>query len=197
MRKRTVRAVALLMALIAAISLFCSCEGFFTTEEEANTDGLIYDSKTELSIIIDPSLRGETVMLLWERIGELANISPRLSDNSAEMSEHEITIGRVGRPVSNKAYDELEKMECEDGELRYLIYSDGSSVAIAFDDDDYGYAMREAVGYFMENFVSERMVIAAGIAAKKSFAMLDESTASLGASFDGLKNGALPKRTPP
>ena len=193
MKERIIRlASVLLLALILLPALF-SCEGFFATEDGPDAEaGLIYDSDTELSFIIDPALRGETVMSLWDRIGLLADISPKILDDSSEPSEHEIVIGQVNRPIAIEAYTELMKVNAEEGQLRYLIYSDGSSVAIAFDNDDYGYALRAAVGYFIDHYVEKKLVMQEGVAFSKSFSLVDESTASLGAGFEEMKNGSLP-----
>lgn len=193
MEKRASRLLYVLLITLLALTLFSSCDGFFAYDAgQSGEQGLIYDSDTELSFIIDPALRGETVMSLWDRIGLLADISPKILDDSSEQSEHEIVIGRVDRPIAIEAYTELMKINAEDGKLRYLIYSDGSSVAIAFDDDDYGYAMRAAVGCFIDNYVSSKLVMKEGVAASEVISLLDESTAALGAGFESMKNGALP-----
>lgn len=72
-------------------------------------------------------------------------------DNSARV-KREIMLGRCDRELSRQAYRELDKVSTETGESKYVIYSNGSSVAIAYPDGDYDIA-QIAVNNFLENYV--------------------------------------------
>ena len=78
--------------------------------------------------------------------------TPTIADDSSAKGEHEIVVGRTSRPISEVAYRLLERLDVESDEVSYLIYSDGSSIAIAYDVDRYHTlaAAVRAVEYFDE-----------------------------------------------
>lgn len=71
-----------------------------------------------------------------------------------ETAPHEIVVGKTSRPISGVAYRLLERLDVEGDEVSYLIYSDGSSLAIAYDEDRYhiNAAVVRAVEYLDEYF---------------------------------------------
>ncbi len=85
---------------------------------------------------ISASLVDEIYSALLYDLGLDAVIS---SDTSAE-GEYEIIIGETDRALSKKAYTLLSRIEKEDEDFdtSYLIYSDGKSVAVAFDEGTLG-----------------------------------------------------------
>jgi len=92
------------------------------------------------------------------------NVDVRYAEDTSEVGEHELVIGKVNRPISKTAYDRLERLELnESGDLRFLIYSDGSSIAIAFDEDRENIAFSKAAEYLIDEILSEEVIAAAGV----------------------------------
>ena len=89
---------------------------------------------------------------LFVKVGELLE-----ADDSIAGSEHEIILGRSERELSKKAYSRLSRMDkTTDDYVGYCIYSDGKSVAIAFDDELYGIDVAEnvAIDAFVDNYTT-------------------------------------------
>ena len=63
-----------------------------------------------------------------------------LSDLEAVLEKEEtptIYLGKCKSELSNKAYLMLDEVKSEDGEFKYLVYSDGTSLYVAFERDCY------------------------------------------------------------
>lgn len=60
----------------------------------------------------------------------------RAAVNDASSPER-VYIGEGSAPVSAKAYDLLSSVQKKSDEVRYLVYSDGESVGVAYDEDKY------------------------------------------------------------
>jgi hypothetical protein len=65
--------------------------------------------------------------------------------DSVEKTDLEIVFGKTTRAISTEAYRLLERMDAYGRESRFLIYSDGKSVAIAFDEDEYKERVQEHI----------------------------------------------------
>ncbi len=72
-----------------------------------------------------------------------------------------ILVGKINCELSQKAYRHLELIEKNEGEVAYLIYSDGQSIAIAFDDPKLGVhsALIAAIECFVDKFIVETSVM--------------------------------------
>ena len=81
--------------------------------------------------------------------------SPVLAPDSDEAADHEITVGVVNRDVAKKAYRYLESDLEDFGENAegWVIYSNGKSVAIAYDGQ---FAFIEAINYFNKNYLPNK-----------------------------------------
>ena len=89
----------------------------------------------------------------------LENLKATIGNDSFEKAEREIVFGRTNREITVKAYEEIERMQKnkeKDSQMAYLLYSDGKSVAIAFEEDRYltGAAENSAVKAFEETYVN-------------------------------------------
>ncbi len=92
-----------------------------------------------------------------------------ISYGADEAEPHEIIIGNVStRTLSERAYRKLGRMAEEDGESSsWLIYSDGTSVAVAYTDV---IALDSAVKELKEKYISRgEMVMPAGKSIDKTF----------------------------
>ncbi len=111
-------------------------------------DGLIFDSSVELAIVINeekvPYSVAETV---WGGVNS-AKI-PRIIYDTDPINTHEIVIGPTERQISKDAYKRLENIDNKSEYPGFIIYSNGSSVAIAYDDNEIARDMA------IEHFISE------------------------------------------
>ena len=95
--------------------------------QNTNTLNLVVDTNVDTSLAED--LRYEVA----ERFdGEVLLCSPSVEEGATE-----IILGVSERAVSKSAYRALERMDKQDLEIGYVIYSDGNSTALAFDQDKY------------------------------------------------------------
>ena len=133
----------LLLCLTAlAVSLLASCKLLGGTgssggnqNQQASGDA-IYGRDTVVGIVIaDDSFPSSLVsdvsnaLYNWNALPEL--IDPNGAD--AKVREHEIVFGECDREVSKKAYTYLSRMDEELHHSNYVMYSDGKSIAIAYD----------------------------------------------------------------
>ena len=145
---------------------------FDNTKVEFVTPGeeeFIYNSETQVTLVYDPSTVSQTV------VNELADSLNQysggviLSDGTTSKAEHEIIVGAVNsRPLSTEAYNRIGTSA--EGNVGYCIYSDGTSVAIAFDEPIYGYniARDAAIEDFLDNYVkSDTLKLEAGVVVDK------------------------------
>ena len=82
--------------------------------------------------------------------------------------EYEIVVGKTSRDVSVRAYRRLERITVESpSESRFVVYSDGKSVALAYDVDEYGTeaAARSALDAFVAGHIigKENIEFGAGV----------------------------------
>ena len=81
-----------------------------------------------------------------------------LWDGVSEAGEHEIIVGRCDRELSRIAYKLLDRQSRESSLFGgYVIYSDGSSVAVAYDDTRYFTTVCEdaAIAVFVDEYLSK------------------------------------------
>ncbi len=68
-------------------------------------------------------------------------------------AEHEIILGETDRRLSSQAYNRLDTLkEGQDGLIGYYVYSDGKSIAIAYDSEE---SLELAIKAFAESYLSE------------------------------------------
>ena len=97
-----------------------------------------------------------------EAIWSVAGIPVEIVADSAEEADHEIIVGKCDRKISVEAYRLLNRVRDESaGEVGYLIYSNGNSVAIAYDVDEYNlnHAEDRAVDYFVDTVIGSNSVL--------------------------------------
>ena len=146
--------LTLLVAILALLSL-TSC--FNTGDKEANDTNAIYGNGIITQIISTDSEIDLTA--LAQKIGELCGTRPALTDDASAAKDHEIVFGDSKRDISVKAREALNQeieaqKQNEDAKWYnyYIIYSDGSSVAILWSDES---VKSDAAEYFIENYVKE------------------------------------------
>ena len=115
---------------------------------------------------------GEAFQSISNAIGKYRE-TPNYVSETAEVAEHEIVIGKTQRPISQVAYDRLNRIELPSKyHSSFLIYSDGSSVAIAYEEGLLP-AQLLAVEYFIDNCIEEKLILPAGVVHSETFSVLD------------------------
>ena len=97
--------------------------------------------------------------LLLNKITDLTGNKPRVISDEFPKTDEEIVIGKTNREISKKAYELLSKGDYKtDITVGYLIYSDGDSIAVAYDGELLGkrYAEKLAVEYLTEKIIPLR-----------------------------------------
>ena len=135
----------------------------------------IYNSKSTLYIVYTKAdYTTEQIQALTNPLINKGIKLKNYSTNNEEVMPHEIVLGNQGREISDKAYARLALMDKpteDDG--RFLIYSDGTSVAIAYDEDFGDYIRTIAIEYFVENYVASELSLNPGVVYEECINLLD------------------------
>ncbi len=175
--------ITTVLVFVLAAMLMCSCKkepAVNTNTPPAQSDNIgvnyIFKSNSKLTLVGSATLGSDKISedgidrdnpdynpkyaavasTLRDALSESdADLDFMYANDNAQKAQHEVILGRCNRVVSNQAYHELEKMPVNEGMARFVIYSNGASVAIAYDDGDYD-AAKIAVNYFIDNYVAGR-----------------------------------------
>ncbi len=134
------------------------------------------NEQTSIKIVTStPKLAG--VIAVAEAIERVYPMAPTVVSDTSEKTECEVVIGNTSRNISKEAYTRLANLRKEnDGHARYVVYSDGSSVAIAYEEDRYGLfaALSKSAG-ILAKMITDRGEIKfdVGVVASGSFDVLD------------------------
>ena len=113
-----------------------------SADNNAGKGNVIYNSETSIAIVRPLNENkevNELILSVYESLFGRVKGAPEIITASESAREHEIVIGKSDRPVSVEAYRRLENMRLsieqeQAGDPRILIYTDGKSVAIAYDE---------------------------------------------------------------
>ncbi len=151
--------ITLCAILILAATTLCGCLLGGTAGE---SEGLIYNADTELYIIVADESAGLYVDDLFNKLAFVLNSAPIMQSDAYEKQKHEIVVGPSQRQVSKDAYSKLAALGCTDSEIAFVIYSDGASIAIAYDEDKDELAISRAFEYLKENLLGESLILDSG-----------------------------------
>ncbi len=105
----------------------------------SDTEGMIFNSESSLNIILadaslDSSVYVNFVWAMKDNLGERVKV---LYSDEEDPAEHEVIIGESNRVISHMAYSQLETLlEDKDPAIGgYVLYSDGSSLALAYTEE--------------------------------------------------------------
>ncbi len=147
---------------------------------EINED-VIYSVKIQPNIICNEAEEKDDILTdIALSVFSTTYRTPGVFDDTKDESDHEIVVGETNRQISKKAYELLRALEHREGELSYLIYSNGRSVAIAYDNDIFGsnYAARFAADIICPLFNGDEEIrIPEGVLASSSFDIIEYQTA--------------------
>ncbi len=120
-----------LALVICALCLF-SCNG----AGDKDSGGAVFSPGVEVTVVYADAEAQAFANDISKIIRGYTGADVHISDSSAEPAQNVIVIGNTGSAVSGKAYKYLERVE-DSIELssRYAIFSNGSQMAIAYDDE--------------------------------------------------------------
>ena len=173
-----------LCILALAIGLVsCKVGGGGTSPDDqggGNTDvpdNYLYAPGSELWMLYPENLAKGTLDGFVRAIEDVRGEFVNLTASPSEKHENEIVIGKSDREVSRRAYMYLNRQDKDDPDMAgYVIFSDGSSVAIAYDEDvfDTGIALASAINRFVESYVSgETLELKVGVLANEQFNLIE------------------------
>ncbi len=181
------KVLIVLLTMIMSISVFSACAvakddppkkdpGKEETEKNEPED-LIYDSDSELYLITDGTIDGGLVTEILAEIMSHRSEAVQLAAVDSEAHDHEIVIGNTDRPISKSARDRMNRIEKNtDDERILLIYSDGSSLAVVWEEDDDGVAEDMAISYFRDNCVKSELTAPRGTIHSEKIDLLEYYT---------------------
>ncbi len=162
----------LLMVLCLVLGSFASC-----TEKTPSVDGevsvvtgdYVFKRGSEVTLVLSSeeyeSENAETYNQLIIDIDAAlregaAGLSVKTAMDTDSRVSREIIIGRCDRELSRQAYRELEALNITGSDTGFVIYSNGTSVAIAYNMDDTYITPGEALEYFVDNYVEGKSICA-------------------------------------
>ena len=147
--------------------------------EKVNED-CIFSPGTELAVVHDGSVDQYYVDLLCTKIYEARGVAPIVSTSSAGY-KHAIIIGKSSSTLSDKAYNKLSRLEKKEADdVGSVVYTDGYSIAIAFDEDicDSDIAATLAIDYLIDTcFKSDSLICNSGFLFEKVVGIIEYQTA--------------------
>ncbi len=176
-----VKRVLLLLTLFVVVSGLASCapEEDFTGGGTPTDENAIYSPGTETVLVLGDGVdksQVENIRITYKKlVGKEIVVSPA----SSVAAPHEIVVGKADRDVSNRAYRLLALMNYGEDEGGYVIYSDGKSVALAFDGPVFGVnaAITEAVDIFVKSLMTgNTLKLSEGTVARSSFDVIEWQT---------------------
>ena len=116
-------------------------------------DGYIFTETSDLTLVLpEGNLTEENFEKVFYAFSSLKMYN--LTDGSKAPAKHEIVFGRCDREISTKAYRLLDQQDRNEPKYTgYVIYSDGNSLAIAYDEERYGLTIAQDVA--IDCFVNE------------------------------------------
>jgi hypothetical protein len=142
--------------------------------EDTGDEEWYYSSDKEIRIVHSLGL-DDRASEIGEAIFEASGLSVEVCTDSGGEREYEIVIGECNRAVSKEAYSLLmDKIEKDERDSGYLIYSDGSSIALAYIGRAEEILQEEAVNFFIESCVYEDFVLSSGTLCYYGFDLIEE-----------------------
>ena len=130
------KSLYLILALaISAVCLFSCNSGSDKDKDAINSGGAVFSPGVEVTVVYADAEAQVLANNISALIRECTGAEVYMKDTAADQAPNEIVIGNTGRDISKKAYKILDRVE-DSNELssRYAIFSNGSQMAIAYDD---------------------------------------------------------------
>lgn len=176
MKKRFALLISILLLVSTAL---VSCQLPFGNNTNTGgggeePDNLIYDADSELFVIMGEGALDDDVINIVNSIDKKKTVPVQYASPTSEAHKHEIVVGNTDREISKTALSRLQRLNKESGDISYLIYSDGSSLAIVYDEEDNDVAQKWALEYFAENLVKDSLTLSSGVVTSRSFDVIEE-----------------------
>ena len=117
--------------------------------ENTSKENLIFDLESELTFVFGDDVDPEVATRFCDKIFYAKGGIVDIKKSDSEKAEHEIVLGNdTGREITERALRVLERQDekkMTEDDYAYVIYSDGSSVAIVYDTDHEDVAMNMAL----------------------------------------------------
>lgn len=175
-----------LLAILVMLSALTSCDlsglipgfGEPPKKEEEEPENLIYSATSELYFIQAPGLESEYTSMISSDLDYKRDELIKYAAVDSEAHDHEIVLGRTDREISKIALQRLDRVEKNtEDELVYVIYSDGSSVAVVWEEsvnDEDGVMKELALECFYNNCVKDELILKSGIAYSDSVDLIED-----------------------
>ncbi len=176
-----IRFTALLLAVIIGLCSLASCYpsggdtggnqgGEGNSQEPEN---LIYNSASELNLILGDNIEGNGIIDIFDSLFISRGNPVNMANDDSPKGKHEIVIGDTSRSITEEAYiimeNEAAGLDLFD-KTYYLIYSDGSSLAVVFNKDEYNIAENLALECLSDKYIKNELLAERGIL---DFAVID------------------------
>ena len=170
------RILLFVIALALSVGCFCSCQLNFGPPQggggggdDPKPENFIMGEGSLLNYVYSPDVHYSFISKVESEL-YFHNIDVRATSPEAEVGEHELVIGKLDRPISKTAYDRLGRMEKnEEGDLRILIYSDGASLAVAYDEDRENIALGKVIDRLVNDIISDEVAYEQGVVYDEMF----------------------------
>ena len=131
-----------------------------------NNDDITFDVGEVVSIVISGE-HTEAVEILKSELFYALGKTPKIVADGGSSGKNELFVGNCDNALSKRAYDMLERTEKEsEYDARITVYSNGKSVALAYDIPktaaDYDFAslvLSEAIDIFTEKYVNDNSAV--------------------------------------
>lgn len=166
MKKKLLSAVSILLltAMLASCSFFKKDKNDGQKGDNASdtsTGNMVWKSGDSINILAAAGADPDVVNEIFAKVADSTKTAPTLKALDSEVGERELLIGNTGRKISENAYEKLERLEeKEKYDSRWLIYREGGSIAIVYDEDDEDVALNYAAEYFLKHCIASNGVCA-------------------------------------
>ena len=166
MKKKLFR---MLWVVLVIVLFSCKGNGDEGPGGAGNGDSnIIYGDNTQITVVmndLDDLDVKEAMEDFCNALAPKLPSYPSVISSSEKKRGNEIVFGKTDRDVSLEAYSRLDKIrydETNEGAPRLLIYTDGSSIAVAYDECEGNATFFLAVEYFLENLLTDNFSSDAG-----------------------------------
>ncbi len=146
--KKLVAHTLLVILLVSMLAFLFSCK---TSSEDNQPDGNIQNGDVNINIVVNENFGINPSDLMYAL--SFAGYNPKLTIDTSASTGAEIVIGNTSRDISKTAYTYLKRNNNDDSLVNnYLLYSDGYSLALVYDENDYKVmaAYDEAMNFLLE-----------------------------------------------
>ncbi|MBE6532560.1 MAG: hypothetical protein E7676_03510 [Ruminococcaceae bacterium] len=168
MRRIAIIIVALILAIAGVVTAIFLIKG--NDEGPEVVEGAIYSKGSTLGFL-DSEYSGGYASTFSNALALKTNV--KMAEEDGTPYENEIVVGMSNRPVAIEAYRRLadlylsdEIADDEENYVKWLIYTDGKSIAIAFEENDDYIGVRAAIDYCVKNLVVDALVLEPGVVHK-------------------------------